>query len=464
MSTRQPHSVLVYPPIDATADALRIWTTSFSTNFPLGLLRLARYLREQKGHRVSLIDAFLPSTQSRVIEADNVAELARPERKVRDAPMGNFAVEGRSKPVYRIGLTQKDLSARLRALSDVDHIYVSSIFTWSWRTTHETVELCRKAHPNATIHLGGVYPTLCPEKAAQCGADDLHVGDLPELDDVSPDLEITGRQDIEASILKTSVGCPNACTYCAVSLLEGRKMRFRDPESVIREVHDTYKKHGVQEYHFWESNLLLKAESHFIPMMDGLIESGLPLRFLAPEGVQTNLINDRIAQRMFRSGFREVFLALETVDEEWGKRTGRPTGFTQLLKAVDTLKRAGFKNEQLVCVLLVGQPWQTRTSILKDILSVYSLGLTTSLLIYTLIPGTVEFERHPELVAERPLEDLDPLLFPFASPQLQVSDLEQIIQFFNFRTFPLERIKQSRTSNPIILQMQQLIAAGDFAH
>ena len=464
MNGRAPHSVLLYPPINVVPEALQIWTTSYAANFPLGLLRLARYLREQEGHRVTLLDAFLTEGPSEVKDAANLAQLLRPERRVREAPMGNLAAEGRRKPIYRVGLSRSELTRRLEALGRVDHFHISSIFTWSWATTHECVELCRATHPEAVIHLGGVYPTLCPEKAAETGADEVHVGDLPQLDAVWPDLALTGRSDLEVSILKTSVGCPNACTYCAVTLLEGRKMRFRDPEDVAREVSDVHRRHGLRQFHFWESNLLLKADVHFHPLMDALIETGLPLQFRAPEGVQTDLIDAAIAEKMHRGGFIEVFLALETTDEEWAKRTGRPTGFAQLKNAAEALLAAGFSRRQVVCVLLIGQPGQTLDSILRDILSIYTLGLVTVLLTYTLIPGTVEFARRPDLVAERPLEDLDPLLFPFASPELMVADMERLLRYFNFQSFPIARIRGSQTSDPLIRRMQALLAAGDFAH
>ncbi len=457
-----PHAVLLYPPIHAVAAALRIWTLYYGVNFPLALLRLGSLLRA-RGYRVTLLDAFHPPAVQ--LAPDELARrLLTPERIVRQAPLGPFEQAGRTEPIYRIGLTRDELAARLRALGPVDEVYISSIFTWTWTTTHEAVELCKEIHPNAVVHLGGIYPTLCPERARQSGADDVHVGELEGLTSQWPDLSLTGRHDIDASVLKTSLGCPNACTYCAVHLLEGRRMRYRDPDDVVREVVHLNRTFGIRDFHFWESNLLLRSERHFEPLLEKLIATGLPLSFLAPEGIQTNLITPALAQLMHRAGFKNVYLAVETTDAEWGKRTKRPTGFAQLQQAVTALREAGFRREQLLCVLLIGQPDQTRAAILRDILSVFSLGCTVALLFYTLIPGTVEFDRRQDAVAGRPLEDLDPLLFPFATPTLTVDDLTRLQRYFNFRHFPLERIRRSGTTDDLLREAQDLLARGDYAH
>ena len=461
MST--PHSVLIYPPINAVAESVQIWSIYHATNFPLALLRLGTYLA-QKGHRVTLLDAFHPDAARGITESQAVEQTLVTDRIVRHAQLGNFAHEGLTAPIYRVGLTRAELYQSLRRLGPVDHFYISSIFTWTWPTTHEVVELCKETHPEAMVHLGGIYPTLCPEKAATSGADDVHVGEMPELDDVWPDLLLTKRGNIDASILKTSLGCPQKCTYCAVHVLEGRKLRYRDPTEVTKEVVHLHEKHGILKFHFWESNLLLGAKNHFEPILDSLIATGLPLRLKAPEGIQTNLVNNRIAKKMFEAGFEDLYLAVETTDAEWGKRMRRPTGFGHLESAVSALEKAGFRKDQLICVLLVGQPGQTRESILRDVLSVFSLGCTVAMLIYTLIPRTVEFERRQDLINNRTLEDLDPLLFPFASPDLTVRDLRRLISLFNLKSYPLERIRTSKTDDPMIREMQSLLGRKDFAH
>jgi len=445
------------------AEGIRIWSLDYTTNFPLALLRLGRYLKNQ-GHRVTMLDAFHPENSAYQETPQMVDEQLEPERIVRVAPMGNFAQEGLTEPIYHIGMLKDDLHARLKTLGQVDHFYISSIFTYSWRATHETVELCKETHPEAMVHLGGVYPTLCPELARKSGADEVWEGEMPELAAMWPDLELAGQSLPSASILKTSVGCPNACTYCAVSQLEGRRMSYRDPDDVVAEVRHFHDRFGIGRFEFWESNLLVHARDHFIPMMEKLAATGLKLTFKAPEGVQTNLVDEHIADVMHRSNFHDVHLSIETTDEEWAKRTRRPAGFAQLKSAIDLLRNAGFRKDQLVCVLLIGQPDQTRRSILRDILSVYSLDCTVLMLIYTIIPGTVDHKTRPDLVAGRSLEDLDPLLFPFARPELTVRDMRRLLHYFNRRHFPLDRIRGSRTDDSLIREMQELLSHDDFAH
>src|SRR2546428_13198019 len=67
-----------------------------------------------------------------------------------------------------------------------DRIYVTSLFTYSWRAVHQAVKYYKQRFPRAWITLGGIYASLLPEHARGSGADEIHVGLFPEAENVMP--------------------------------------------------------------------------------------------------------------------------------------------------------------------------------------------------------------------------------------------------------------------------------------
>src|SRR5439155_19067705 len=67
-----------------------------------------------------------------------------------------------------------------------DEVYVTSLFTYSWRAVHQAVRLYKDRFPEAHLVVGGIYASLLPNHAALSGADEVHVGLIPEIEDVMP--------------------------------------------------------------------------------------------------------------------------------------------------------------------------------------------------------------------------------------------------------------------------------------
>jgi putative variant cofactor biosynthesis B12-binding/radical SAM domain protein 1 len=50
--------------------------------------------------------------------------------------------------------------------------------------------------------------------------------------------------------IETKRGCPYRCAYCVYPTLQGRRVRFRPPSSVVDEMERLHKEHGVENFHF----------------------------------------------------------------------------------------------------------------------------------------------------------------------------------------------------------------------
>ncbi len=100
-----------------------------------------------------------------------------------------------------------------------DQIYVTSLFSYSWRPVHKVISQYRKRYPEAHISLGGIYASLLPEHAALSGADEVHVGLHLEAEAHIPAWDLVPEWN--ATILFASRGCIRRCGFCSVPKLEG---------------------------------------------------------------------------------------------------------------------------------------------------------------------------------------------------------------------------------------------------
>ncbi|MFH1511187.1 MAG: radical SAM protein [Candidatus Woesearchaeota archaeon] len=380
------------------------------------LLRISTYLKSL-GHDTRFIDcaADLPIS--------NPSSVHRKEflfyRKC-----GNYENERVSFPVFHCGMSYAEFEGEVKKHEGADEFWVSCCMTYHWEAAHKVIEIIKKISPNSLVKLGGYYATLCEEHAKTSLADQVFVGELAEANDAKIDMDAMEYKP-DYIILKSTRGCPNKCSYCAVHLLEGRKMRFRNPKQTVEEIISCYEK-GIEKFYFWESNLL-SGGRHFDTILDMIISSGIKIRIEAPEGLPPELLTKDICKKMKLAGVTDIKLPLETSDDAMSehrlKRSARTRDFK---RAVQHLLDAGYAPEELRAFILLGMPDQKIESVFESMIQVWGTGCSVKMMPFTPIPGTEEYKNNRELIGERGLEDLHPLLFPFANQNTTVRDLYEL--------------------------------------
>ena len=179
-----------------------------------------------------------------------------------------------------------------------EYVYVTSLFTYSWRAVHQAVRYYKTRFPHVPVHLGGIYASLLPEHAATSGADEIHVGLLPETEDLMPAWDLIPEWD--GSILFASRGCVRKCGFCSVPKLEGRPQAFKFG---IR--------HLIWPGHtrviLWDNNIL--GNANWRPIFDELHEIGLEVDF--NQGLDARLITDEVAASLRGLKFRNIRIAYD---------------------------------------------------------------------------------------------------------------------------------------------------------
>ena len=81
-------------------------------------------------------------------------------------------------------------------------------------------------------------------------------------------------------------------------------------------------------------------------------------------------VNDRLLRRLYNEGFNRVSLGIQCDDDDILKKLGRPHSYAQAVKAVERIRRAGFRNLSLDLMYgLPGQSLEAWEATLENVLS-----------------------------------------------------------------------------------------------
>jgi hypothetical protein len=400
-----PHILLINPWIHDFA-AYDYWAK------PLGLLMLGALLR-MHGIRISYTDC-LNRFHPRAKQNKNRAGDGRGHylKTLLPKPAG---LEDVRRNYSRYGIKTQWFIEDLKSVQRPDLIFVTSMMTYWYPGVLETIRTLRSVFPRTPIILGGIYATLCTEHAEKimgpdqivCGSGMHRVLDLvkeytgyevlPQFDpgDMNtwplPVFDLEDR--LTAIPLLTSMGCPFRCDYCASGFLNPRHMR-RNPDLVKEEIKYWHQEHGVMDFAFYDDALLFNPETHIILLLKEIIDSGIRIRFHTPNALHVREISPEIARLMFLAGFQTIRLGLETARFSEGERVfDQKVRGNEFIRAVNNLKNAGFKGNQIGAYLLAGLPEEPEAMLETSIETVRSMGILPVLAHYTPIPHTQLWEK-----------------------------------------------------------------------
>ena len=403
-ANRGPHILLVNPWIHDFA-AYDFWAK------PLGLLTLAGILRDH-GARVSYLDCLdrfhprgrhSPQPSTRCGRGPYMKTVIPKPDGLEDIPR-NYC---------RYGIPPDWLLSDLNQLEQPDLVLVTSLMTYWYPGVQETIAVVRSAFPSVPVLLGGIYASLCPDHARRtCGADEVAVGPgedallplvekytgwapTPRFDSLDIDSLPWPAFDLEHHLahvpIMISRGCPFQCAYCASHRLQP-KMCHRGPASVAAEIVHWHDKAGVRDFAFYDDALLVSAERYIVPVLEGVLDAGLKVRFHTPNAMHIREITRALARLMLRAGFHTIRLGLETTAFESRQDMDRKVTEDEFMRAVGHLKAAGFDPSQVGAYLLAGLPGQDVSGVEESIRVVKKAGITPVIAHYTPIPHTPMWE------------------------------------------------------------------------
>ena len=417
---------------------------------PLGLLYIASFLRlfDFEVRFIDCLDKHLNYSGNKI--------------KIKKYGIGNYRREEIPKPEIlrdiprkyaRYGIPEAAFVDLLKRYADSDAVLVTSIMTYWYLGVKRVVELVREYLPGVPVILGGIYATLLPEHARQVVRPDYIVtgpGELKVLSLLAEILNVPIDQNrLPATlddypypafdlinhpdylILMTARGCPYDCSFCAQKKIAMPYTR-RQPEKVVQEIVAQYRRFKLRDFAFYDDALFIAKERHIEPILEGVIKTGLPVRFHSPNGLFARYIDRRLAELMYRTNFKTIRLSFETSNDARRKDMYSKVTNEDMVRAVENLVAAGYKPGQLESYVLMGLPDQSLEEVIASVLFVHNLGVQVRLASFSPIPGTREFDR--AVAAGKIPADIDPLLtnktiFPLRDEHFNYQTFRKVREF-----------------------------------
>ena len=197
------------------------------------------------------------------------------------------------------------------------------------------------------------------------------------------------------STIDTGRGCVFTCDFCTIINVQGRTMRFREPEQVVDFVRENYRKAGITHCFFTDDNVA--RNPRWRELFAGLIrlreEEQIPFSFM----MQSDLAARKMPPGDFfvqaaRAGCDQVFFGVESVNRNnlrsQGKFQNQVSEYRDLtahLRSLGITSHAGY---------ILGLPFDTPGSITEDVAELQRVGFdSASFYILTPLPGSKDHQR-----------------------------------------------------------------------
>ncbi len=191
-----------------------------------------------------------------------------------------------------------------------------------------------------------------------------------------------------------SRGCPFNCSFCSIINVQGREMRVRSPELLVRSLRENYRRHKISLYFFTDDNFARnRCWREVFQMLARLREEErIPIQFMIQVDTQSHKIPDFVSLAA-RAGCSQVFVGMESINPENLKAAGKTQNKVQDYKELI----AAWHQAKIItqAAYIFGFPSDTPDSIREDVRRLqHELEVElASFFMLTPIPGSQDHAR-----------------------------------------------------------------------
>jgi hypothetical protein len=417
---RRKTALLINPPVYDT----QYWA---EWSQPYGLVRIAALLRQQRYQHIDFFD-FMEATPVSGDPADAEGKRIVPKHRIHcdEAYAEQTGPAFKARPYviekggeklelfkYHFGKPWDEFERWVKAKGLAKHppheIYIASVMSYWWESTRDLISRLRRLMgKKPRIIIGGIYPSIAPEHAARyTGADIVVAGEVHEANDLWTDLTVYRKKPTYA-IITPSRGCPYNCHYCAAKTINGgtQQVRFRTVDDIFAEMVDKYERFGLRDFAFYADFLLIRYQDNLMPLLRKIVETKMPWRLYAPEGLDTRFLSQsqELCDLLKASHFQKIYLPVENVDDDILVSLNRKhVKLRHVVQAAKMLQKAGFPLRHLEVngYCLYGLPGERIGTVVQTALFVSDVIGSVIPMLFAPVPSTQLFDKYGDYYHQR---------------------------------------------------------------
>lgn len=167
--------------------------------------------------------------------------------------------------------------------------------------------------------------------------------------------------------IQTKRGCSSNCVYCTYPLLEGSRIRKRDPKEVVEDIRRLRDKFNAN-YIFFVDSVFNDEEGAYLELIDEMLRQDLSIpwtAFIKPGG-----LTDEIVLRMKKTGFAAAEVGADASSDSTLKKLGKDFLFRDVVECNDILTKHGIATSHF---FMFGCPGETEETVHEGIRNILSL-------------------------------------------------------------------------------------------
>ncbi len=200
------------------------------------------------------------------------------------------------------------------------------------------------------------------EKHAPALLDALTV-DLPYLTSIFPQY----KEYIGDCIgVQSKRGCPYDCAFCLYPYIEGKRVRYRPPEMVVRDISQHYHQWGARRFWFTDAQFITGKEAYpqCTEILERILREHLEIEWSGY--IRTSLITAELAKLMVRSGVGDLEVAITSGSQEVLNNLHMGFKLERLYDGCHYLAEAGFRGKVILNYSL-NSPKETEETLLESV-------------------------------------------------------------------------------------------------
>lgn len=186
---------------------------------------------------------------------------------------------------------------------------------------------------------------------------------LPYLTSIFPQ-----HQDYrgESIGVQTKRGCPYDCAFCLYPYIEGKRVRYRSPETVVKDLAQHYHTWGTRRFWFTDAQFITGKEAYpqCTEILERILSEGMEIEWSGY--IRTSLITADLAKLMVRSGVGDLEVAITSGSQEVLNNLHMGFKLERLFDGCRYLAEAGFRGRVILNYSL-NSPKETEESLLQSV-------------------------------------------------------------------------------------------------